>query len=105
MNIDDRFLEMITRFVKENKDKLFDLKPGEVVEKVMENIRKHGLAAKFFIRMNWSKIESVFQNPEQILESLKNYDKETYEIVIKHIDWFKEFLNILHNELRVFIEK
>ncbi len=105
MSETDRILDLLSNFIKKEKDHLFEKNPGDVVEEIMKNVKSYGLAAKFYLRLYWDKIESLLRDSEKIVSTLKDYDEESYRIVLQNREWFNEFITKLYEALKEFVGK
>jgi len=102
---EERIVDLIIGFIRESGNEIFSKKPGKVADNVMKGVKQYGMAAKFYLRMYWDTIEEFFKNRDKFIEKISERDREVYEAINTHREWFNEFLDKLYESLKVFAGK
>jgi hypothetical protein len=71
----------------------------------MDEIKKYGMMARFYIRAYWDKIEELMGKSDELIESIKERDREVYELINRNREWFNEFLAELYKDLKEYANK
>lgn len=101
----DQAINLIVMYIRDNRNRLFNMKPDEAVDEIMNGVKRYGFLAKMYLNRYWDSIEDLMNNREKLYELIKSKDSEVYRDVIEHRDWFEEFFTKLYQALKTFLGK
>jgi len=101
----DQVLNLILMYIRNNRNRLFNMKSDEAVDEIMNGVKRYGFLAKMYLNRYWNAIEDLMSDREKLYELIKSKDSEVYRDIIEHRDWFEEFSTKLYHALKTFLGK
>lgn len=101
--IDDKTVEQVIQYVRENYEEILRRDPEDVVMDIIYAVKSYGNLAKMYLKMNWDMVRHYIANPMNALEELRKRDQQLYNQLIKHPKWLNRFFRKLYIELKNYV--
>lgn len=95
-----QYVDSIIQNVRRHGEKIFEQKPEDAVQKVVQAVDQAGFAVKMIMKSKWKDIEAVITDVDGVLKEVEKRDPEVHAVLVKHIDWVNSFSNLLKEELK-----